>query len=194
MLLIIQIGLGILLGFLLIQYHRQLGRFITGLAAMAILAGLLMAVGYAGHEVLTAPAITEPASRFWSKLSSLAVPLFCIIISAVGGAGAMILWAMKWPPAPRPTDSKDDDVGRITIFTFGNAAITAVVYSTLAWLTPLGQVGDAVERYSRAQGWADALPVVSFSLMTLWPWVVLLAIKKLRDRRASRFLEIDEQI
>lgn len=176
MLLIIQIALGIVLGFLLIQYHQQIGRGLRMTLLFLVAITAVVFFGWVGSEITTSLSESGLWVRAWNALASMILPLLCLAIVAFAGLGFQFLIEMKWPT--RTDKARDDSSWPILLYGFANALLTTLAYYGLAAFTPLGNVGDFIDSYGRANGWADGLTVLSFSLATLWPWLVLLLIRK----------------
>lgn len=181
MFLIVQIALGIVLGFLLIQYHRQIGHGIWLLLSLLLAIAVVVFFVWVGNEAVSS--ITEDGAlmRFWRGLTSMVIPLLALVIVAAGGLGFQFLVEM-WRK-PKPKAAEDETSWPILMYSLANCVLITFVYYGLAAFTPLGVVGDSIDSYSRANGWQDGLSVLAFAAVTLWPWLALLAIIRLTKPR-----------
>jgi hypothetical protein len=181
MFLIVQIALGIVLGFLLIQYHRQIGHGIWLLLSLLLAIAVVVFFVWVGSEAVSS--ITEDGAlmRFWRGLTSMVIPLLALVIAAAGGLGFQFLVEMWRKPKPKTAEKEAD--WPIVLYSLANGVLVTLVYYGLAAITPLGAVGDSIDSYSRANGWQDGLTVFAFVAVLLWPWPVLFAIKKFAKPR-----------
>ncbi|MCL6251295.1 hypothetical protein M3P36_09620 [Altererythrobacter sp. KTW20L] len=174
MTLIIQIALGIFLGYLLIEHRARLGnwaifalKLVLGLVAITVLitaaVDLLDALGSAMPEV------SSKLSRVGEKLSILvfALPLLAVILFGAYGLCLLIKRLIRrW-------FRLEPDIITLLWMSFLSALIIWPVDLYLQWNTPYGDISRSVDAWSRQNGYADLFGgLLSFSL-ALWPWLVI---------------------
>ncbi len=204
MALIVQIALGILLGFLLIEYRHKLGRWALLGLKVVFGAAVGVALGTALSYAPAAVGITPDGAPEWLvrlgrvlKTALLAAPI--LVISLFGAYGLFALarkafwrWFKLQP-----------DIGVLLGFLFLSWLIVWPLDVYLRFYSPLGEVYRASDQWSRRNGYDDLLgALLSFSL-TLWPWVILLVGGRLgmdfypqrKSQAAGRQIdgEIDDQ-
>lgn len=173
--LIIQIALGIFLGYLLIEHRARLGRWvILGLKlflGLVALTALITAAAYILDALGSAlPSVSPKLSRAGEKLSILvfALPLLAIVLFGAYGLSLLIKKLVRRWVRLEP--------GGIMLLwmTFLSLLIVWPVDLYLRWNTPYGDLYHSVDEWSRQNGYADLLGgLLSFSL-ALWPWLVIL--------------------
>lgn len=197
MMLIFQIGLGILLGFLLIQYRHHLTKVVVVVAVAAGAALIGATLMYAWSEVTSSPAVESFATRTWAKLGTLAVVLPCLILGVASGVPLSHLFHQVFrrqpvvateaePAADVKPQSDDAALWWLFKWAFANFILTTTVYYAAAAVTPVGNIGNAIDAYSRANGWNDGLSVVSFVALLQWTWVAWWIVTKVKRVRESK--------
>lgn len=179
MVLIFQIAVGILLGFLLIEYRHTLGRWALLALKLALGAVVGVAVGTALSYVPSAVGLTSDSTPDWlirlgEKLLMLPtiVALFAILGTGTYGFVLLVRKALRrWPYI-------GGEPGSFIFLGFLNVLLIWPVDLYLQWNTPYGEFYRSLDRWSRQAGYADSIAsLLSFSL-TLWPWIVILIARR----------------
>jgi len=172
--LIIQIALGMFLGYLLIEHRVRLGRWavlaVKVALAVVALAALITAFAYIFQSAGSAmPDVSARLSRVGEKLTTLvlALPLLAVILI---GAFGLFLFVRKMV---RRWFRIEAAIATILIMSFLSALIVWPIDLYLQWNTPYGDIYRSVDAWSRRNGYADLFGgLLSFSL-TLWPWPII---------------------
>lgn len=200
MTLIIQIALGILLGFLLIEYRSKLAGWtllgLKGLLALVAVAAVVTAISYLPDAIgVTASRLLDRLARIGEKLILLPgiVLLFAVLWAGTYG---FVLIARKvfrrWP-------HMGEELGSFIFLGLLNVLMIWPLDLYLQWQTPYGDFYRSVDKWSREAGFADAAAsFLSFSL-TLWPWVVILIAQRLgvefrRDEAAPAIMQGEHEV
>jgi hypothetical protein len=176
MALIIQIALGILLGFLLIEYREQLGRWallgVKVLFGAIIFGAVITTISYLPEAVgVTAAKLPDRLARIGEGLALLPGVLLLFVVVGTGTYGFILIVRKalrgRWNLGAEPAS--------FILLGFVNVLLIWPVDLYLQWQTPYGEFYRSVDRWSRDSGLADAgASLLSFSL-TLWPWLIILA-------------------
>lgn len=179
MVLIIQIALGILLGFLLIEYRQRLGRWALGAlkvclafvaiaAVVTVVAYLMSFAGLSGSD----------APKWLAQVRSLArvlVGLVLFLVLFVFGAMGLLLLVRKvigrWVKI---------EVGPEALVVMGiiGVLLTWPIAHLLNSLTPYEELVAALQRWDRENGFGgDGYALVNLSLV-LWPWAIILVAER----------------
>lgn len=188
--LIIQIALGIALGYALIHHHRALLRWAKRLVVIAFVLVMFAAAIWAVSTGISAGkeyfAVSQDGARILVKAGQFLFALFFfgLFISGFAGLGALFddvepsFAAGSKAPWYRKAASF-----LIAIF---------LLLSGFAWgfpifeNTPVGEVHDAVDRWSRSNGYADLGPMALYGITYQWPWAVWLIKRAISDRRQEK--------
>ena len=68
---------------------------------------------------------------------------------------------------------------------FVNVVLTAVVSFPVNRFTFVGTWADSIDKWSRANGYADGASVAFFTLWLLWPWAVVALVREIRRLRSK---------
>lgn len=180
MALIIQIALGILLGFLLIEYRHKLGRW--ALLGLKIIFGAVVGVAVVSAlsylPAAAGTAVSDPPDwliRIGRVVKTAIAAMPIMVIGLFGAYGLFALarrilsrWFTLWPTA-----------GVILGFLFLNMLIIWPIDVYLRHYTTLGTVYRTLGRWSWENGYQDLFGgLLSFSL-GLWPWVIIWVFTRL---------------
>lgn len=179
MALIIQIALGILLGYLLIEHRSRLGEwalvagkvllFLAGCAVAFVLAKYIATS--VGNSLTVSP---DWLSRQWVGVKRLALMVPLLIVLVLGAYG---FYLMTRKLLSRWMRFSDDPLLYILLGTL-NVLIIWPVDLFLRSHTVYGEAYRSADLWSRQNGYADSIGgLMAFSL-TLWPWLIILPARK----------------
>lgn len=186
MMLIFQIAAGIVLGYIVIQYHVVLLRWLKSALSVvltitvlgAMVWGIVSLGGTAHDWVATSP----QGQRILSTLGSLALALIFLGGFAWGLFGLLLL-SVEVLPIERVTNRR---AGLNKFF----AVIAALLYlaTGVLWELPVFQgtmIGDiywGMDEWSRSNGWADTGQMIVLTLTYQWSWIAYVVVRKLRGK------------
>lgn len=174
MTLIIQIALGILLGYLLIEHRSRLGEWawvaLRAVLWLAALAAAFAAVVYisssVGGAIATAP---EWLGSLWDSTKRLLLVAVVMSVMVTGAYGFILLvrkLVARWFRLP-------DDMYLYTALGVINILMIWPADLYLRSHPVLGELYRSADLWSRENGFSDSVEgMLSFSL-TLWPWPVI---------------------
>lgn len=172
--LIIQISLGILLGYLLIEHRARLGqwaivalKFAMCLVAVAV---LITASVYSLNSVGSVmPNVSAKLSQIGKILTMIVFVFPLIAVILFGGYGLSVLTKKivgRWIQI-------EPELNTILLMSFLCTLIVWPIDLYLLFNTPYGDFYRSIDQWSRRNGYADLFSsLMSFSL-TLWPWLVI---------------------
>ena len=97
---------------------------------------------------------------------------------SVFAVGAMGFQTLVYRAIKRKPKKLDDEGNSLIKLGFVNALLVALVGGLLNAYTVVGDWVDALDRWSRGNGFADVGVVGLFMICLLWPWIPLLAAPK----------------
>lgn len=74
----------------------------------------------------------------------------------------------------------------ILVYSIANVLMLAAASIAANTYTVVGNWTDALDRWSRSNGFADAAMMGLFSVCLLWPFVVLLMVRRVRDKSQTQ--------
>lgn len=175
MTLIIQIALGILLGYLLIEHRHRLGRWgVVALKALGFLVALAVA-GYLAAYVLSALGVSASNAPKWVTtlwyIGLLLLGLFSyLIIFVFGGFGLILVTRVcigRWVNIKEGPEL-------LLIMGILGVLLTWPIGFLLETFTPYGEWLSSVDLWASQNDLRDwPAGLMSLSLV-LWPWIVIL--------------------
>lgn len=186
MMLIFQIAAGIVLGYIAIQYHVLLLRWLRpalSIVLTLVISGAIVwaivGLGGAAHDWLTA---SPQGQRLWSKLGSLVLALI-FLAGWVWGLFGLLLLSAEVLPIERVGKER---AGLNKFF----AVIAALLYlaTGVLWELPvfretvIGEIYWGVDQWSRSNGWADTGQMIVLTLTYQWSWIAYVVVRKMRRK------------
>lgn len=191
MLLIVQIALGILLGYALIRNYDRIAKLakpvLWGLLALLILGVVIIAGSLAMDAANDAIANNPKLSRLLETGLYIAVGAVCLGIFAIGASAFASLVDEVAPDFFKDLDVKGPWWKRLV----GIALLLGFLSSGLFWSLPIfegtaiGTVLDDIDEWSRSNGYKDAGSTLFVAITYLWPIPVLLAWRRWRGEREA---------
>lgn len=194
----IQVAAGILLAYIIIVNQKKLlalGGQLLVLAAFAIgVLGLAWA-GRAAWEWLGSNISPQQTQKITALIGL--IPVF--ILAATGVVGMIMLGGLVIGMKPNlvlprlghvldTKDTKNENSGCLAVLALvvGMMLINWGLSFPLWWFTPVGHWYEGVDRWSRANGWADGGGMLFGAVLWQWVWIplgVYFVAKRLRSGR-----------
>ncbi len=171
MLLIIQIAAGIVLGFAIIAYRAALlksAKWIAFIFGFVILIGV---VGWIGTEAVGA---AQPYfGKFSGKYGMILGGIFALVFGVLGGVGLVELChEMGWLKR-KPSTIGGTSENLIFAASVANVFLVYLVTWPILYVTPIGDWYEAIDQWSRTNGFADGGALGVAGVFWLWPFLPL---------------------
>ena len=190
MILIIQIAAGIVLGFAIIAYRAALLRSAKWIAAIVGFVILIGVVGWIGTEAVGA---AEPyLGKFFSKIGMIFGAIVAFVVGALGGLSLLeLLCTLGWRKRrPSRAGSFAESDNMIFAASVANVILVYLVALPVLYFTPIGKAAEALDQWSRNNGFADGGALLVFTICLLWPVLPLWFLAR-RNGNKSQTNEIE---
>jgi hypothetical protein len=171
MLLVIQIAAGIVLGFAIIAYREALLKSAKWIAAIVGLFILIGVVGWIGTEAVGA---AQPYfGKFSGKIGMILGGIFALVFGVLGGVGLVELChEMGWLKR-KPSTIGGTSENVIFAASVANVLLVYLVTWPVLYFTPIGDLYEGIDQWSRANGFADGGVIGVAGIFWLWPFLPL---------------------
>lgn len=196
----IQVAAGIILAYVIIVNQKRLlalGGQLLVLLAFAIGVGVLIWAGSSAWNWVG----SNITPRQTQKITALIGLMPVFILAGTGTAGMIMLGGLILGKKPElvlrglgkaleTTDTKNENTGCLAFIALGVAMMLinwGLSYPVWAF-TPAGEWYEAVDRWSRANGWADGGSVLFGAILWQWVWIPLgiyFLVKRLRSPKSA---------
>jgi hypothetical protein len=179
MILIIQIAAGIVLGFAIIAYRAALlksAKWIAIIVGVAILIGVVRWIGIEAVEA------AEPSfGKFARDIGVYFGGTFVLFSGMLGGLGFLgLCHEMGWlKRKPYTTGGTSGYV--VFAASVANVLLVFLVMGLVSMYTPVGDLFEGMDQWSRANGFADAVTTVVIAIFFLWPFLPLWFLSRRKD-------------
>ena len=190
MLLIIQIAAGIVLGFAVIAYRAALLKSAKWIAVTFGIVILIGVVGWIGTEAVGA---AEPyLGKFFSKIGMIFGAIVAFVVGVLGGLSLLeLLCTVGWRKRrPSKAGSFAESENMIFAASVANVILVYLVALPVLYFTPIGKAHEALDQWSRNNGFADGGALLVFTICLLWPVLPLWFLARRKgDRSQSNEIE-----
>ena len=174
MFLTIQIAAGIVLAYALIANRLAI------MKSAKWLAGALVVIACFGFMIWLGSGAIDEASpyvgKFYPRIARFAGGMLIVAAGLVGGISLLLLaGALGW------RKGKEDSEMLIAAASAANAAFVAIVTWPILSFTIIGDWYDAIDQWSRANGYADGGTFAVAAVFWLWPIIPLCLLDDRKD-------------
>lgn len=177
MFLTFQIAAGIVIAYAVIANRRAIitsARWLGG--ALAVIAFFWVLIWLGGEAI---GAATPYVANYYPKIARFAGAMLILAVGLVGGICLLQLaHTLGW------RKGKEDSEGLVAAASFANVALVALVAWPILSFTIVGDWYDAIDHWSRANGYADGGSLAGAAFFWLWPIIPLWLLSR-RDARPS---------
>lgn len=183
MFLTIQIAAGIVLAYAVIANRHAImksTRWLGGALAVIAFFGLLIWLG--GEAV---GAASPYVGKFYPKIARFAGVMLILLVGLMGGITLLLLAHMLgW------RKGKKDSQGLVAVASFANVAFVALVTWPILAFTIIGDWYDAIDQWSRANGYADGGALALAAVFWLWPIIPLWLLSRRNARSEPEGIQV----